>query len=69
MGNAIIIGAGIAGLYQLYRLREFGLSVRVYETGSGVGGQALKDKWADGPRTEEKCDEVAAKGYEGFLLQ
>ncbi len=36
--DAIIIGAGIAGLYQLYRLREAGLSVRVFETGSGVGG-------------------------------
>jgi cation diffusion facilitator CzcD-associated flavoprotein CzcO len=36
--DAVIIGAGIAGLYQLYRLRELGLSVRVFETGSGVGG-------------------------------
>jgi len=36
--DAIVIGAGIAGLYQLYRLREMGLSVRVFETGSGVGG-------------------------------
>lgn len=36
--DAIIIGAGIAGLYELYRLRELRLSVRVYETGSGVGG-------------------------------
>jgi len=36
--DAIIIGAGISGLYQLIRLRELGLAVRVYETGSGVGG-------------------------------
>ena len=36
--DAVIIGAGIAGLYQLHRLRELGLSVRVFETGSGVGG-------------------------------
>jgi cation diffusion facilitator CzcD-associated flavoprotein CzcO len=36
--DAIVIGAGIAGLYQLYRLREIGLKVRVFETGSGVGG-------------------------------
>jgi cation diffusion facilitator CzcD-associated flavoprotein CzcO len=36
--DAIIIGAGVAGLYQLYRLRELGLRVRVFETGSGVGG-------------------------------
>jgi cation diffusion facilitator CzcD-associated flavoprotein CzcO len=36
--DAIVIGAGVSGLYQLYRLRQLGLSVRVYEDGSGVGG-------------------------------
>src|ERR1700730_9350140 len=36
--DAIIIGAGISGMYQLYRLRELGLRVRVFETGTGVGG-------------------------------
>ena len=36
--DAVVIGAGIAGMYQLHRLRELGLSVRVFETGAGVGG-------------------------------
>lgn len=36
--DAIIIGAGISGLYQLHRLRKLGLRVRVFEAGSGVGG-------------------------------
>ncbi len=36
--DVIIIGAGISGMYQLYRLRELGLSVRVFEAGDGVGG-------------------------------
>jgi cation diffusion facilitator CzcD-associated flavoprotein CzcO len=36
--DAIIIGAGISGLYQLHRLRELGLRVRVFEAGTGVGG-------------------------------
>ena len=36
--DAIIIGAGISGMYQLYRLRELGLQVRVFETGDDVGG-------------------------------
>ena len=36
--DAIVIGAGVSGLYQLYRLRELGLRVRVFEAGSGVGG-------------------------------
>jgi len=36
--DAIVIGAGVSGLYQLHRLRQLGLSVRCYEDGSGVGG-------------------------------
>jgi cation diffusion facilitator CzcD-associated flavoprotein CzcO len=36
--DAVIIGAGVSGLYQLYKLRELGLRARVFETGSGVGG-------------------------------
>src|SRR5580692_9749587 len=36
--DAVIIGAGISGLYQLYRLRELGMRVRVFEAGTGVGG-------------------------------
>ena len=36
--DAIVVGAGVSGLYQLHRLRELGLSARVYETGGDVGG-------------------------------
>lgn len=37
--DAIIIGAGFSGLYQLHKLRdELGLNVRVLEKGSGIGG-------------------------------
>ncbi len=36
--GAIVIGAGVSGLYQLYRLKQLGLSVRLYEDASGVGG-------------------------------
>src|SRR5438270_11283745 len=36
--DAIVIGAGVAGLYQLHKLRELGLRVRVLEAGSAVGG-------------------------------
>jgi len=36
--DALVIGAGFAGLYQLHRMREMGLKVRAFETGSGVGG-------------------------------
>jgi cation diffusion facilitator CzcD-associated flavoprotein CzcO len=36
--DAIIVGAGMSGLYQLYRLRELGMRVRVFEAGTNVGG-------------------------------
>jgi cyclohexanone monooxygenase len=36
--DAVVVGAGFAGMYVLHRLRGIGLSVRVYEQGSGVGG-------------------------------
>jgi cation diffusion facilitator CzcD-associated flavoprotein CzcO len=36
--DAIIIGAGVSGLYQLYRARELGIKARVFEAGPSVGG-------------------------------
>jgi acetone monooxygenase (methyl acetate-forming) len=36
--DAVVIGAGVAGLYQLFRLREQGLNVRAIDAGSSVGG-------------------------------
>ena len=36
--DVIVIGAGVTGLYSLYRLRELGFSVRSFEDGDGVGG-------------------------------
>jgi cyclohexanone monooxygenase len=36
--DAIIVGAGFAGMYMLHKLRGQGLSARVIEAGTGVGG-------------------------------
>jgi len=36
--DVLIVGAGISGLYQLYRLRESGFRVAILERGTGVGG-------------------------------
>ena len=36
--DAVVVGAGFSGLYMLHRLRELGLSARVYEVADGVGG-------------------------------
>ncbi len=36
--DVLVIGAGITGIYQLYRAREAGFSVALLEAGGGVGG-------------------------------
>jgi cation diffusion facilitator CzcD-associated flavoprotein CzcO len=36
--DVVVVGAGFAGLYALYRLRECGFRVHVIEAGDGIGG-------------------------------
>ena len=36
--DVVVVGGGLGGLYALHRIRGLGLSVRVFEAGSGVGG-------------------------------
>ncbi len=36
--DALVVGAGVAGLYQLYQLRNMGLTVKALDTASNVGG-------------------------------
>ncbi|MBB3665608.1 cation diffusion facilitator CzcD-associated flavoprotein CzcO [Prauserella sediminis] len=36
--DVVVVGAGILGIYQLYRAREAGFTVRLLEQGNGVGG-------------------------------
>lgn len=36
--DVVVVGAGVAGLYAMHRLRNQGLSVQGFEAGSGVGG-------------------------------
>ena len=38
MFDAVVVGAGMAGLYALYHLRELGFTAVVLEAGGGVGG-------------------------------
>jgi cation diffusion facilitator CzcD-associated flavoprotein CzcO len=43
--DAIVIGAGFAGLYMLHRLREQGISVLALEAAEGVGGTWLFNRY------------------------
>ena len=36
--DVLVVGAGITGIYQLYRAREAGFTVQLLEAGDGVGG-------------------------------
>ena len=36
--DVVVVGAGFAGMYLLHRFRKIGLSARVFETASSVGG-------------------------------
>src|SRR6266700_8456115 len=43
--DVVVVGAGFAGLYMLYRLRVLGLKARVFEQGSGVGGTSYWNRY------------------------
>jgi cation diffusion facilitator CzcD-associated flavoprotein CzcO len=36
--DVLVVGAGVTGIYQLYRAREAGFSAKLVEAGTGVGG-------------------------------
>ena len=36
--DVLVVGAGVAGLYAVYKFRELGFTVQAFEAGSGVGG-------------------------------
>jgi cation diffusion facilitator CzcD-associated flavoprotein CzcO len=36
--DVLVVGGGVTGIYQLYRAREAGFSVKLLEAGDGVGG-------------------------------
>jgi cation diffusion facilitator CzcD-associated flavoprotein CzcO len=36
--DAVVVGAGVTGMYMVYKLQELGFSVRGYDTASDVGG-------------------------------
>ena len=57
--DAIIIGAGMSGLYQLYRLREQGFRVRVFEAGTDVGGTWYWNRYP-GARFDSEMPRYAA---------
>ena len=56
--DAVVVGAGFAGLYMLHRLRGIGLTARVFEAGSGVGGTWFWNRYP-GARVDIESQEYA----------
>ena len=56
--DAVVVGAGLSGLYMLYRLRAQGLSVQVFEAGDGVGGTWFWNRYP-GARVDVKSMEYS----------
>ncbi|MDO8423225.1 MAG: NAD(P)/FAD-dependent oxidoreductase [Parvibaculum sp.] len=59
--DAVIVGAGFAGMYMLHKLRGLGLSVRVIETGDGVGGTWYWNRYPGA-----RCDVESLEYQYGF---
>ena len=62
--DALVVGAGFAGLYMLHRLRGMGLSVRVIEAGGGVGGTWYWNRYPGA-----RCDVESVEYSYGFSEQ
>ncbi|MCE9650108.1 MAG: NAD(P)/FAD-dependent oxidoreductase [Parvibaculum sp.] len=59
--DAVIVGAGFAGMYMLHRLRGQGLTVRVFEAGDGVGGTWYWNRYPGA-----RCDVESLEYQYGF---
>jgi cyclohexanone monooxygenase len=57
--DVVVIGAGVSGIYALHHLREMGLSVRVYDGASDIGGTWWYNRYpgarVDGPGSPFYC--------------
>lgn len=59
--DVVVVGAGFAGLYALYHLRELGFRVVVYEQGDGVGGTWFWNRYPGA-----RCDVPSLEYSYGF---
>ena len=59
--DAVVVGAGFAGMYMLHRLRGLGLTARVFEAGDGVGGTWYWNRYPGA-----RCDVESLEYQYGF---
>src|ERR1700753_107469 len=59
--DVAVVGAGLGGLYALYRLRKLGLKARAFEAGSGGGGTWVWNRYPGA-----RCDVESLEYSYGF---
>ena len=64
--DAVVIGAGITGIYQVHALRKIGLDVKGYEAGSDVGGTWYWNRYP-GCRLDTESYAYGYFGLKGIL--
>ena len=81
--DVIVVGAGLAGLYALHKLRGLGYSVKVFEAGDGVGGtwfwnrypgarcdvESMEYSYAFDPELEQEWDWPDKYGKQSDILK
>ena len=63
--DILIVGAGFAGLYMLYKARQTGLSARVIEAANGVGGTWHHNRYP-GARVDIQSMEYSFQAFPGL---
>src|SRR6476469_8888438 len=59
--DVVVVGAGFAGLYAIYVLREHGFSMRVYERGDGIGGTWFWNRYPGARVDIQSCEYMFTK--------
>jgi cation diffusion facilitator CzcD-associated flavoprotein CzcO len=59
--DAVVIGAGFAGLYAIHKLREAGFTARAYERGDGIGGTWFWNRYPGARVDIQSCEYMFTK--------
>jgi cyclohexanone monooxygenase len=54
--DVVIVGAGFAGMYAIYKLRQLGRTMRAFEKGAGVGGTWYWNRYPGARVDLESCE-------------
>jgi cation diffusion facilitator CzcD-associated flavoprotein CzcO len=65
--DALIVGGGLTGMYQLYKLKQLGLKARVFEQESGLGGVWYRNRYP-GARFDSES-EIYTYSFSDEILQ